>query len=668
MKTTLAATPLRYLNGPQWAAAFLLLSTTLSLSPATAATMQVDGAGLWGACRATEPSTVIDSCTLIIWGVPETPGKAEAYFRRGNAHADKGDQDLALADYEAAVHLAPNYVEALTARGWAYSVKKEFDLAVADYDEAIRQAPKYAPAYAYRASAHLEKQEYDKAIADGDAALRIDPKSTTALVSRGLALDRTGAHKRAIVDDTEAIRLNPKDAIARNNRGFAYSQLRQFDLAISDYNEAIRLSPKFALAFLNRSNAYYSLNNEDGALADLNTSIQLDPNDARSFVNRGDIYFRRGALKLALDDLNRSVSLNASLARAYAVRAVVYDGLGDHGHAMSDFENAVRLDPKDSYAWATRGVSEWQDGIGDAEQAKADLQRALELDPKYIYARTKLEEIKKSLSAVSTRNLPVIPGRRVALVIGNSDYSQIKKLPNAVKDAEAVVKELKARGFEVTPFYNLSSEALRKEIDTFREKTAPRSEVALVWYVGHGQALQTNDEGRSEMAAVNSDNFILGTDYAPGSDVGVAAITVGEFINAALPAQALHVVVVDACRGAVGKNEKDVGRGGYQGIDRPKPAGAGITPNDDNLYVVYSTAPNRTAQDGPMNGHSPFTQAFLDETAKGHIRNDVRQFFSGVKTATASATDRAQDPQLYEAQMSGDTLSLTTQVNRRTAR
>ena len=65
--------------------------------------------------------------------------------------------------------------QAYNYRGEAWYVKEELDKAIADYDEAIRLDPEYAEAYLNRGILASDG-EYDKAIADFNEAIRLDPE------------------------------------------------------------------------------------------------------------------------------------------------------------------------------------------------------------------------------------------------------------------------------------------------------------------------------------------------------------------------------------------------------------------------------------------------------------------------------------------------------------
>ena len=98
--------------------------------------------------------------------------------------------------------------------------------AIADYDSAIRLKPDYAGAYNNRGIAKDNLGQHFAAIADYDSAIRLKPDSANAYYNRGIAKRKLGQHFAAIADYDIAIRLKPDSADAYNNRGNAKEQAR----------------------------------------------------------------------------------------------------------------------------------------------------------------------------------------------------------------------------------------------------------------------------------------------------------------------------------------------------------------------------------------------------------------------------------------------------------
>ncbi len=162
-------------------------------------------------------------------------------------------------------------------RGLAYFDQRRYAKAIADYDEALRLDPEYAVAYQNRGQAHLRMGAYPKAIADFSHALELRPNHVPTLLGRGAARHGKKDYDGAVADYTDAIRLDPKSAVAFNNRGLALYAKEDYTRAIDDFTEAIRLDGKLARAYYNRALAYLAHGDDEAARMDRARALELDP-------------------------------------------------------------------------------------------------------------------------------------------------------------------------------------------------------------------------------------------------------------------------------------------------------------------------------------------------------------------------------------------------------
>jgi tetratricopeptide (TPR) repeat protein len=113
---------------------------------------------------------------------------AEAYLKRGEANADAHKYDDAIADYNMAIGLRPDYAEAYNDRGHAYHWKGgNGDRAIADFTRAIELRPNYPTAYNNRGVVYMAGGHPAQAIAEFDRALELDPSFRNAYVNRANA-------------------------------------------------------------------------------------------------------------------------------------------------------------------------------------------------------------------------------------------------------------------------------------------------------------------------------------------------------------------------------------------------------------------------------------------------------------------------------------------------
>jgi len=146
-------------------------------------------------------------------------------------------------------------------QGIDYAKLQQYTDAVASYDKAIQINPDYSNAWYNRGNALLNLGKYDDAVASYDKVVKIDPQYSDAWVNRGVTLGKLGRYDDAIASYDKAIQINPNDADAWYNRGNAFLYLDRYDDAVASYDKAIQINPQYADAQQNREVA---LNQKSG--------------------------------------------------------------------------------------------------------------------------------------------------------------------------------------------------------------------------------------------------------------------------------------------------------------------------------------------------------------------------------------------------------------------
>ena len=122
------------------------------------------------------------------------PDYAEAYSNRGNTLKAMGNLSESIASYDKAVKLRPNYADAYYNRGNALQDINELHAAVKSYEMAIKFRPNYAEAYSNRGNALRKLDLLDAAAESYKKALSFAPTHENALAGLARVLLKKGKH------------------------------------------------------------------------------------------------------------------------------------------------------------------------------------------------------------------------------------------------------------------------------------------------------------------------------------------------------------------------------------------------------------------------------------------------------------------------------------------
>lgn len=165
------------------------------------------------------------------------------YYNRGVLHDQRGEIDLAIADYTRAIEKDRTNADASHNRGADHLRKGQYDLAVADLTQVIELNPNYANAYSNRALAYKNMGLPENAIEDYTRLITLNPNTAEPYFARAVLFGEIGSHEQAIADYTSTIQIDPRHAKAYNNRALLYLELGLHDKAIADLRRAVEIDP-----------------------------------------------------------------------------------------------------------------------------------------------------------------------------------------------------------------------------------------------------------------------------------------------------------------------------------------------------------------------------------------------------------------------------------------
>lgn len=223
-------------------------------------------------------------------------------------------------------------------------------------------------------------------------------------------------------------------------------------------------------------------------------------------------------------------------------------------------------------------------------------------------------------AAVSPLRAAGEEGKRVALIIGNNAYSG-RPLQNAVNDARAMDKALRAAGFKTILRENAKRSDIEEALTEFVDQLGP-DDTALFYYAGHG-------------VQIENENFLVPVDFEAASSVTLAKIRCFSFtavIDLLKRSRAKKtILILDACR----SNPLAESQSLQAGLAQPLNAGT-------ETFMSFSTSPNHVAADNPNGRNSWYTEALADLITKPSLTID--EVFQRVNKQVQTDTEQKQIP------------------------
>ena len=130
-------------------------------------------------------------------------------------------------------------------QGYQKVINGDFIGAIASYDRALEIKPDYHQAWYNRGVALDNLGKYEKAIASWDRALEIKPDLHEAWNNRGNALLNLGRFEQAIASYDRALEINSNDANTYYNKAVCYGLQNNVELAIENLQRAINFDVEY---------------------------------------------------------------------------------------------------------------------------------------------------------------------------------------------------------------------------------------------------------------------------------------------------------------------------------------------------------------------------------------------------------------------------------------
>ena len=353
---------------------------------------------------------------------------AEDFYNQGNdlLFASEKYQE-AIASYDQALEIKPDYAKAWHNRGFALDELGRSEEAIASYDKALEIKPDYATAWNHRGNSLADLGRHEEALDSYNKAIEINPNYTKAINNQEdilkylnnipkekpeaipslsaedfynqgndlLFASELDRYEKAIASYDKAIEINPDKDSAWYNRGIALRKLGRYEEAIASYDQAIEIKPDYAVAWVGRGNALDELGRYEDAIASFDKAIEIQPDDHKAWDNRGIALGNLGRHQEAIASFDKAIEIKPDYANAWYNRGISLRKLGRYEEVIASYDKAIEIQPDDHKAWNNRGFA--LENIGRYEEALDSYDKAIEINPNYTTAINNRKNMLKKL-------------------------------------------------------------------------------------------------------------------------------------------------------------------------------------------------------------------------------------------------------------------------------
>ena len=179
------------------------------------------------------------------------PDFAEAHSNLGNTLKDLSRLDEAEASYKQSIFLKPDFAGGHNNLGTTLREQGKLEEALASFKQAIALKPDFVEAHSNLGNVFKDQKRLEEAEVSYRQAIALKPEYAEAHSNLGGTLQELGKLKEAEASFKQAIALKPDFSEAYSNLGITLERLERFDEAVTAYSKAMALKPESSDAHVN---------------------------------------------------------------------------------------------------------------------------------------------------------------------------------------------------------------------------------------------------------------------------------------------------------------------------------------------------------------------------------------------------------------------------------
>jgi tetratricopeptide (TPR) repeat protein len=388
--------------------------------------------------------------TLLQTQLQDFPKDVRLWTLEGIALAQLGRNREALAAYDKALALSPDYLAALEGAA-ELEYKAGSTRAIPLLQRILKVRPDEPTTHAMLAALAYKKH-------DCATAIEHFQKSGPVLSSQPIALEEYGACLMDLQKPDDALpvfeqilTLQPNDPHARYNLAVVQFTAQHSADAIGTLQPLLEAGEPDPDVLDLASAAYEETGDTPRAVRLLRQAIVASPQKVKYYVDFAALSFKHQSFQVGVEMIDAGLTQLPKAARLYIARGILYIQIGQFEKGQADFEVANKLDPGQASAAVAEGLAQMQSS--NLDQALKTVQTELKAHPSDAFLHyLKAEIISQGGPAVGTpefneavkaasRAVQLQPDFPLARNVLGNLYLQSGQNEKAIEQCRAILRE-----------------------------------------------------------------------------------------------------------------------------------------------------------------------------------------------------------------------------------
>ena len=305
------------------------------------------------------------------------PNDAQLWTLQGIALASGGDNKTALAAFQHALKISPDYIAALEGAAQIQYQAGNRE-AIQHLNHLLRLRPGDPTSHAMLAVLEYQAGNCQAAAGHFEKAGALMDSQLDGLHAYATCLVKLRQLEAATKVFQRAVALKPDDPQERRLLASIQVMAHKPQDAIVTLGPLLESSPDAATLEL-ASTAYEDAGDTPQAVSKLRQAILLEPRNINLYLDFANLSLDHQSFQVGINVISDGIGLEPKAAPLYLARGVLYVQLADYEKAEADFEKAHDLDPSQSLSAAAQGLAAVQQN--DLDRALSTVQTKLARKP-----------------------------------------------------------------------------------------------------------------------------------------------------------------------------------------------------------------------------------------------------------------------------------------------